>query len=102
MIEATDTHDIPLTSELANLEENACNCTQMRYEWNPAKAISNRQKHGISFADAITVFEDDWSLLIEDDFLYEQRFVTIGRDALGRILAVVHTYRGDTVRVISA
>ncbi len=74
----------------------------MQYEWDPAKAISNQQKHGISFADAITVFYDNWSLLIEDDFLCEQRFVTIGRDALGHVLAVVHTYRDDTLRVISA
>ncbi len=74
----------------------------MNYEWDPAKAQTNRRKHGVSFADAATVFADDWALLIEDDSPRESRFVTIGRDAQDHILVVVHTYRGDTIRIISA
>jgi len=74
----------------------------MRYEWDPEKARINSHKHGIEFADAVSVFADDMALLIADDHPDEQRFVTIGMDAFGRILVVVHTWRGDAIRIISA
>ena len=46
---------------------------------------------------------DPYGVTIEDDRVdEEQRFVTIGLDALGRILAVVYTYRHETIRLISA
>ena len=56
----------------------------------------------MSFADAVAVFEDDWAITIADDYPDEERFATIGRDILGRILIVVYTWRGDDIRVISA
>lgn len=74
----------------------------MNYEWDPHKAKTNLRKHGIDFADAISVFEDDLALQIEDDYPHEQRFVTIGIDSLGRILVVVYTWRGTAIRMISA
>ena len=75
----------------------------MEYEWDPAKAISNRQKHKVSFADAVAVFEDPSAITIADEFSAEERFVIIGMDAFGEVLVVVYTWRGvDTVRVISA
>jgi uncharacterized protein len=74
----------------------------MDYEWDPDKARSNLQKHIISFADAVTIFLDDLAITIEDDFPCEERFVTIGTDALGRILIVVYTYRENIIRIISA
>lgn len=61
------------------------------------------QKHGIDFADAVGVLEDDWALTIkhqhEED---EERFATVGMDLLGRIIDVVYTYRNDDIRIISA
>jgi uncharacterized DUF497 family protein len=75
----------------------------MEYEWDPAKARSNHEKHGIRFADAIAVLEDEFALTIPDDHTDEERFITIGEDAFGQILVIVYTYRGeDTIRIISA
>ena len=59
-------------------------------------------KHGIDFADAITVFDDLTAITIDDPDYYEERFVTIGMDAFGRILVVVYAWRGDIIRIISA
>jgi hypothetical protein len=74
----------------------------MDYQWDPEKARSNQKKHGVSFADAVTVFSDDRALTIEDEEPPEQRFITLGMDALGRILLVVYTYRENSIRIISA
>jgi hypothetical protein len=75
----------------------------MRVEWDPAKARSNLTKHGISFADVETVFDDEFSISIPDSGLVgEERFVTVGADALGRILVVSYTYRRNRIRIISA
>jgi uncharacterized DUF497 family protein len=71
-------------------------------EWDPKKAKANARKHGVSFADAATVLSDDFAITIEDSRHSEQRFVTIGSDALGRVLVVVYTYREDKIRLISA
>ena len=54
------------------------------------------------FVDAVTVFSDSLAITIEDDYPDEQRFVTIGIDALQRVLVVVYTFRDDDVRIISA
>lgn len=75
----------------------------MFYEWDPAKAAANRRKHGIDFADAVGVFDDEYALRREDpDAVDEQRFVALGWDTLGRIVVVVYTYRGEDIRLISA
>lgn len=75
----------------------------MRYEWNPEKSRLNLAKHGIAFADAVTVFEDECALTREDTHAEgETRFVTLGLDGFGRLLTVVYTYRGETIRLISA
>jgi uncharacterized protein len=72
-------------------------------EFDPAKARANVQKHGVSFGHAEQVLRDPFALTIEDpDEAEELRFVTIGTDALGRILVVVHTTRGERTRLISA
>lgn len=73
----------------------------MDYQWDPQKASKNYSKHRISFADAVAVFADDRALTIEDDYPDEERFITIGTDAFGRVLVVVYTYREDTIRIIS-
>jgi uncharacterized protein len=75
----------------------------MEYEWDTNKAKSNYQKHGIDFADAVSVFTDDFAITVIDEHPDEQRFVTIGMDALGRIIVVVYTWRGEScIRLISA
>ena len=71
--------------------------------WNPEKARSNLKKHGDRFADAETVLFDLNALTREDmESEGEQRFVTVGMDALGHILVVVYAYRGEDIRLISA
>jgi uncharacterized protein len=76
----------------------------VQYEWDPGKAAANLKKHGVSFADAVTVFEDEFALTREDaDADDEQRFVTLGADAAGALLVVVYTYRSiGCIRLISA
>jgi len=72
------------------------------FEWDELKAKENKSKHGISFADTFAVFEDPNAVTLEDFRRDEQRYVTIGMDALGRILVVVYTWREDNIRIISA
>ena len=72
------------------------------FVWDPAKALGNRRKHGVDFADVVEVFHDPRALTIADDFEVEERFVTVGTDALGRIVTVVYTWRESTIRIISA
>lgn len=76
---------------------------RVEYEWDPTKAAANLRKHGIDFADAALVLEDELALTTRD--LYskdEERFVTLGHDPQGRLLVVVYTWRGDRIRLISA
>ena len=68
--------------------------------WDRAKAAENRRKHGIDFADAATVLEDELALTVGDDDTDEHRFVTLGMDALGRVLVVTYTWRDDEHRII--
>jgi uncharacterized DUF497 family protein len=56
------------------------------FEWDKSKAKENQSKHGISFADTFAVFEDPNAVTLEDFRHGEQRYVTIGMDAFGRIL----------------
>jgi len=74
----------------------------MDYEWDPNKAKLNFRKHGVSFADAVTVFSDDLAMTVKDDNPDEERFVTVGMDALGRVLVVVYAWRGNRIRPIMA
>jgi uncharacterized DUF497 family protein len=75
----------------------------MDYQWDPVKAATNQGKHGVDFADAVGVFEDEWALTIKEEYVAgEQRFATLGTDFLERLLVVVYTYRGGKIRLISA
>lgn len=75
----------------------------MNIEWDAAKAASNRQKHGISFSDVEPAYYDEFALSMPDPFsVSEERFLLVGADALGRIVTVSYTYRGDAIRLISA
>ena len=76
----------------------------MEFEWDEAKAESNLQKHGVEFSEAMTVFADPLSLTVYDPMhsVEEDRYLTMGTSAAGRLLVVSHTDRGDVLRVISA
>jgi uncharacterized protein len=76
--------------------------SQMAYQWDREKAVTNLRKHGIDFADAVSVFSDDLAITTPDERFDEERFITIGLDALGRVLVVVYTWRGQKIRLISA
>ena len=72
-------------------------------EFDPAKAQSNLRKHKVSFAHAEQALRDPMALTMEDpDAEGEQRLVTLGMDALGRILVVIHAPRRSRTRLISA
>lgn len=73
------------------------------YEWDPEKARLNARKHGVHFSDAIGALEDERAITIRDISADdEERWVTLGLDAFGRILVVVYVWRGEPLRVISA
>ncbi|MGH9892369.1 MAG: BrnT family toxin [bacterium] len=73
------------------------------FEWDADKAAANKRKHGVEFADAATVLSDEMALTVPDEASDdEERFVTVGTDALGRVLLVVYAWRGANVRLISA
>lgn len=75
----------------------------MDIEFDPAKVKANLCKHRVSFSHAEQALRDPMALTIEDpDAKGEQRFITLGMDALGRVLVVIHTSRGDRIRLISA
>ena len=74
----------------------------MSFQWDREKAASNVKKHRVDFADAVTVFDDLNAITIDDPDHGEPRFVTIGMDGYGRILVVVYTWRGESIRLISA
>jgi uncharacterized protein len=74
----------------------------MAYQWDKNKAAANLLKHGIDFADAVSVFSDNLAITTPDERFDEERFITIGLDALGRVLVVVYTWRGQKIRLISA
>ena len=75
----------------------------MDIEFDPSEARSDLAKHQVSFAHAEQALRDPMAVTIEDsDAEGEQRFVTLGRDALGRVLVIVHSPRESRTRLISA
>ena len=75
----------------------------MSVEFDPAKARSNQRKHGVSFSHGEQALRDPMAFTMEDpDSTGEQRFITLGMDALGRVIVVVHTQREERTRLISA
>jgi hypothetical protein len=76
----------------------------MDFEWDAWKAETNYAKHGVRFSESLPVFEDDYAITITDDESDpdEQRFVSIGMGVKERVLVVVYSYCGDSIRIISA
>ncbi|MEB3295306.1 MAG: BrnT family toxin [Synechococcales bacterium] len=75
----------------------------MAYEWDPVKASRNLQKHGVSFEEATTVFNDPNAVTIDDPLhsVGEIREITIGYSRVLQLLLVVHTHRGNNLRIIA-
>jgi uncharacterized DUF497 family protein len=71
-------------------------------QWDAEKAAANLRKHRVDFADAETALRDERAMTKPDDDPEGERFVTLGMDALGRLLVVVYEWRDDDVRLISA
>jgi uncharacterized DUF497 family protein len=76
----------------------------MKFEWNPDKATGNLEKHGVSFQEAVTVFNDPLSVTFPDPnhSIGESRYIIIGISRFGQLLIVAHTDRLERVRIISA
>ncbi len=77
----------------------------MNFEWDPEKNRANQTKHGVSFEDAVRVFEaEDEALDLFDELHsdFEDRFMTIGPIQGGLVLVVWTERVEDTIRVISA
>jgi len=76
----------------------------MAYEWDENKAATNLSKHGVSFEEARTVFDDPLYVDFYDpDHSYgEHRFILLGQSAQGRLLFVSYMERNGSIRLISA
>jgi uncharacterized DUF497 family protein len=76
----------------------------MQFEWDSSKVAANLSKHGVSFDEAKTVFDDP--LYVDfydpDHSDEEHRYIIIGQSQRGRLLMVSYTERGDTIRIISS
>ena len=76
----------------------------MQFDWDDNKAETNLTKHGVSFQEAASVFDDPLSVTFPDPdhSIAEERLIIIGHSHHGRLLFVSHTDRDGRVRVISA
>ena len=76
----------------------------MQFDWDSTKAATNLSKHGVSFDEAKTVFDDP--LYVDfydpDHSDAEHRYIIIGQSQQGRLLMVSYTERNDTIRIISS
>jgi hypothetical protein len=73
------------------------------FAWDPRKAKRNLAKHGVSFDDAMTVFDDDLFLVFADPdhSTEENRFIIMGQSKQGGLLVVAYTEGSDAIRIIS-
>ena len=75
----------------------------MSFEYDPQKAKTNQQKHGLSFAEAEMVFFDPLAIHdIDPESITEERFIAVGMGNNELLLVVIYTMRGDIIRLISA
>jgi uncharacterized protein len=73
------------------------------FEWDKTKAQTNVRKHKVTFEEGVSIFMDPMLITFQDEEYVEieERFISIGRSERGRVLLVVHTDRGDAIRLIS-
>jgi len=76
----------------------------MKFAWDQSKAASNLKKHGVSFEEARTVFDNPLAVIFDDEAhsVDEQREIIIGHSRQNRLLLIGFTERSGNVRIISA
>jgi hypothetical protein len=76
----------------------------MDFDWDPQKAIGNMSKHGVSFEEAKTVFDNPLAVIFDDEInsVNEQREIIVGHSSYNRLLMVSFTERPNAIRLISA
>jgi hypothetical protein len=76
---------------------------ELTFEWDEQKDLSNQRKHGVSFDEARTVFNDPRSITIADEQHSddEDRYIDVGTSLRGRVIVVSYTERGPNIRIIS-
>ena len=76
---------------------------ELTFEWDEEKDLSNQRKHGVSFEEGKTVFNDPRSITIADEQHsdHEDRYVDIGNSSRGRLIVVSYTDRDSNIRIIS-
>ena len=76
----------------------------MEFVWDTEKALKNYRKHGVSFNEAATVFDDPLSITVADPAHSEdeERYIIVGMSKRRRLLIVSHAERGNRIRIISA
>ncbi len=76
---------------------------KLSFEWDEEKAKANFSKHRVGFDEATTVFTDPFSVTIHDPdhSADERRYIDIGSSGKGRVLVVVYTERGSTIRIVT-
>jgi uncharacterized DUF497 family protein len=72
------------------------------FEWDRTKDSTNTRKHGVGFAEACTVFDDPLSITIRDPDHDEDEARFVGASSKRSLLIVVHTVRGERIRLIGA
>ena len=76
----------------------------VRFRWDPQKAASNAKKHGVTFAEGATVFQNPLAFIFDDEdhSVEELREIIVGHSSQDRLLVVSFTERDDVIRIISA
>jgi uncharacterized protein len=76
----------------------------MEFEWDKSKAAANIKKHGVSFEEAKTVFNNPLAVIFDDEAhsFEEQREIIIGHSQSNRLMLVSFTERPNAIRIISA
>lgn len=76
----------------------------LTFEWDPNKASSNLRKHGVSFVEATTVFDDPLGATVPDPIhsIDEERYLIFGMSNRSRLLVVAFVERDERIRIISA
>jgi hypothetical protein len=75
-----------------------------KFEWDSRRAGANRRRHGVELADAVAVLEDERALTVPGRIaaVDEPHHLSLGRDALARVIVVAYSRRADRVRILSA
>ncbi|MEH2044377.1 BrnT family toxin [Nostoc sp.] len=76
----------------------------MEFEWDESKATANLTKHGVSFEEAKTVFNNMLAVIFDDEAhsVGEKREIIIGHSRNNRLLLISFTERSNAIRIISA